>query len=112
MTSSHADQSVSVIGLQHLTTDDQRLTTASLVRNHPQNFAEISIANQSSFPELPFRLRFLRRQNVTQFRMSPLHLSRRRLLEALGSAFVRFQFRHKNPQKQLSALSLQLSSIC
>src|SRR5579862_1665637 len=41
--------------------------------------------------------------------MSPLHLSCRRLLEALGSARVRFQFRHNvlKSSCQLSAVSVQ-----
>src|SRR5581483_4981542 len=43
--------------------------------------------------------------------MSPLHLSRSRLFEALGGAFVRFQFRHRNPQKQPPARSLELSVL-
>jgi len=66
------------------------IINASLIRNHPQNFGEISIAHQTGLSELPLGLGFFRRQDVTQFRVSPLHLSRRRLLEALGSDLVRF----------------------
>jgi hypothetical protein len=42
---------------------------------------------------------------MAQARMSPLHFSGGGLLEALGSAFVRFQFRHNSSE---SAASRQL----
>ena len=76
------------------------LITASLVRNHTQHFGEIPIAHQTALSEFPLGFRFLRRQDVAQLRVSALHLPGRRLLEALGSALVRFQFRHKNLSNQ------------
>jgi hypothetical protein len=74
----------------------------SLVRNHPQNLGEIPITDEAAMAQLPFPFRVFGRQNVAQFRMAPLHLPRPGLLEALGSALVRFQFRHKKP----SAISI------
>ena len=68
----------------------------SLVRNHTLHFEEIAIAHQSGFAQLLLPLLTLRRQNVTQARMPPLHLPRPGFLKALGRALVRFQFRHKS----------------
>jgi hypothetical protein len=80
-------------------------TYFSLIWNHPQHFSEIPIAHQRGLSELAFVFRFLRRQDVTQLCVATLHLPRRRLLEALGSALVRLQFRHKNPREQLTTLA-------
>src|SRR5579859_2540 len=91
-----------------LTTDHRSLTTASLVRNHALHFGEIAIADQASVTQLAFPFRFFRGEDVAQFGMAPLHLSRRCQLEALGSAFVRFQFRHKNSK---TAVSSQPSAV-
>jgi hypothetical protein len=75
---------------------------SSLIRNHPQNFGEISIAHHRAVAKFPFHFGVFRRQDVTQFRVSPLHFSCARLLEALGSALVGFQFWHKNLKQTIS----------
>jgi hypothetical protein len=66
-----------------------------LVWNHALYFAQIAVADQRRRSQIPFSFLALRRQDVTQVRTSPLHLPGRRQFEALGSAFVGFQFRHK-----------------
>src|SRR5690349_22699671 len=114
MTSSHAEnRAIERSGhcaiFNHSMTQSPNHSMFSLVRNHPQHFAEISIAHQAGLAHLPLGFGFLGRQDVTQFRMSPLHLSLRRLLEALRSALVCFQFRHKNPQE--TAVSFQPSAV-
>jgi hypothetical protein len=62
----------------------------SLVWNHAQNFGQIAIADEAAVTQLPFLFGVFRRQDVPQFRVSPLHFSCSRLLKALGGAFVRF----------------------
>ena len=67
-----------------------------LIRNHALYFALIAVADQRRRSQIPFTFLALRRQNVPQVRSPPLHLSGPGYLEALGSALVRFQFRHKD----------------
>ena len=110
MTSSHTFRGSGARGQQktHTWFSDPRslpLVPRSLVRNHPQHFGEIAIAHQTALSEFPLGFRFLRRQDVAQLRVSALHLSCRRLLEALRSALVRFQLRHKNLSNQQLAMS-------
>jgi len=78
-----------------------------LIRNHPLYFAEVAGAYQSAFAQLAFPFLVFRGQDVAQVGMSALHLSRRGFFEALGRAFVRFQFRHSSSESQLSAISYQ-----
>ena len=67
--------------------------SSSLIRNHPQNFAEISITHQAGFAHLAFGFCFLGRQDVTQVRVSPLHLSRPGLiLKRLAAPLCVFNF--------------------
>jgi hypothetical protein len=42
--------------------------------------------------------------------MSALHLSARCLLEALGRAFMCFQFRHKSSEQGFAITSLKISN--
>src|SRR5271157_1355105 len=81
----------------------------SLVRNHPQYLGQIPVAYQPTVAQLALALGVLRRQDVAQVRMPALHLPGCSFLEALGSAFVRFQFRHRvlKSSRQLSAVSCQ-----
>jgi hypothetical protein len=72
------------------------LKSISLVRNHPQDFWQIGIADHGCHVQFAFPLRVLRGQDVAQKSLAALYLPRRSLLEALGSAFVCFQFRHKS----------------
>ncbi len=67
-----------------------------LIGNHPLDFAEIAIADQRGRAQFAFAFLGFGRQHVTQTGMSALHLAVGRFLEALGGAFVRFQFRHKS----------------
>jgi hypothetical protein len=62
----------------------------SLVRDHAQNFGEISVAYQATVAQLAFALGVLGSQDVTQVSVSPLHLPGGGFLEALGGAFVGF----------------------
>src|SRR5208282_4560344 len=84
-------------------------TMLLLIRNHPLHFAEIAIAYQRGRSQVAFAFLGLGAQHVAQAGMSALHLAVGRLLEALGGAFVRFQFRHKSSQsaagRQLPAAS-------
>jgi len=67
-----------------------------LIGNHPLNFVEIAIADQRGCAQLAFAFLGFGRQHVTQAGMPALHFAVGRFLEALGCAFVRFQFRHKS----------------
>jgi hypothetical protein len=81
------------------------------VRNHPLYFADVARAYQGAFPQLAFPFFIFGGQDVAQVRMSSLHFSRPGFFEALGCAFVRFQFRHKSSvaiSRQLSAFALNL----
>jgi len=62
----------------------------NLVRNHPLDFGCIRIAHQDGLAQLLLPLMRLGSQHMTQMRMMTHYLPRRSLLEALGSAFVRF----------------------
>ena len=62
----------------------------SLVRDHPQDFWQIGIADHSCSIELAFPLRILRSQDMAQKCFAALYLPRPRLLEALRGAFVCF----------------------
>ena len=59
---------------------------------------KISGADQRSGAQLAFALVRLGRQHMAQARMSPLHLAGGSFFEALGRAFVRFQFRHSSSE--------------
>jgi hypothetical protein len=67
-----------------------------LIGNHPLYFAEIAIADQRGRAQLAFAFFGFGRQHVTQAGMPAFHFAVGRFLEALGCAFVRFQFRHKS----------------
>src|SRR5271170_3342231 len=73
-----------------------------LIGDHPLYFAEVAIAYQRGCSQVPFAFLGFRTQHVAQAGMSALHLTVGRLLEALGGAFVRFQFRHKSSQSVAS----------
>src|ERR1039458_7751494 len=60
-----------------------------------------AVAHQGCFAQLAFAFLVLRRQDVAQVRMSALHLAGGGFLEALGRAFVRFQFRHSSSIRQI-----------
>jgi hypothetical protein len=67
-----------------------------LVRDHALHFFEIRVAYQHGVPQLFLTLLGLGGKDVAEKRFVPLDLSRPGFFEALGSAFVCFQFRHKN----------------
>src|SRR5258706_12117616 len=73
-----------------------------LIRDHPLYFAEIAGAYQGAFAQLAFTFFVFRGQDVAQVRMSALHFPGPGFLEALGRAFVRFQFRHKSSKSAVS----------
>jgi hypothetical protein len=75
------------------------------VRDHSCRFFVISVTYESSLAQVFLALLGLGTQNVTQIRLVPFDLSRPGLLEALGSAFVCFQFWHNSSQ-----LSIQISA--
>ena len=66
------------------------------VRNHAQDFGSVGVADQHRFRELVFALLSLGCQYMAKVRVTPLHLSGCGLLEALGGAFMCFQFRHRS----------------
>ncbi len=70
-----------------------------LVRNHAFDFRRIGIAHQSAFAQLLLPPLAFRGQDVAQVGMSALHLSAGGLFEALGRAFMCFQFRHKSSNR-------------
>jgi hypothetical protein len=61
-----------------------------LVRNHPLDLGRVRIADQNGLAQFLFPLVRLGSENVAQERFPPQYLPFRRLLEALGSAFVCF----------------------
>ena len=65
-----------------------------LIRNHPQDLGQIPVTDEAAMAQLAFPFRIFGRQDVTQFRVTPLHFPRPGFLEALGSALVGFEFRH------------------
>jgi hypothetical protein len=91
----------------------QRYTKKKLVRDHSLNFWLIRVAYQGAAAELALALLVLRSQDVAQKRMSALHLPRPGFLEALGGAFMCFQFWHIDFQfsSQHSAVSTQHSAL-
>jgi hypothetical protein len=94
----------SVVSLVFLPRRQGRSEDQLLVRNHAPHFALVPVAHQRGRSQIPFAFLALRRQDVPQVRSPPLYLPRPGYLEALGSALVRFQFRHRSPQKQPSVL--------
>ena len=59
-----------------------------LVRNHSLDLGRIRITHQHCLTQLAFTLLVLGSQHVAQMRMMTLDLASRRLLEALGGAFM------------------------
>jgi hypothetical protein len=72
------------------------VTTSLLIGNHPLYFAEVAVAYQRGRSQMAFAFLGLGTQHVAQAGMPAFHLAVGRLLEALGRALVRFQFRHKS----------------
>ena len=60
------------------------------VRNHPQDFGSVGVADQHRFRKLVFALLSLGGQDMAKMRMTPHHLSGCGFLEALGGAFMCF----------------------
>src|ERR1700678_3122222 len=79
-----------------------------LVRDHAQHFGQVSVTHQATVTQLTLALGALGSQDMTQVRTTPLHLPGCSFLEALGGAFVGFQFRHKSSK---SADSFQPSAF-
>jgi hypothetical protein len=76
-----------------LVANHEPLTTA-LVRDHPFDFGKIAMAHQHRFSQMALALLGFRTENVTQIRLVALYFSSPSFLEALGGAFMCFQFRH------------------
>ena len=77
------------------TGEDARRSIIRLIRDHPLHLVKIGITHQGGCSQLFLALLRFRSQDVAEIRLVPLDLPRPRLFEALGSAFVCFQFRHK-----------------
>src|SRR5579864_4947470 len=69
---------------------------SSVVRNHAQDFGSIRIADQHRFRELVLALLSLGSEHVAKVRMMTQHLAGGGFLEALGGAFMSFEFWHMN----------------
>jgi|tagenome__1003787_1003787.scaffolds.fasta_scaffold20754012_3 hypothetical protein len=67
----------------------------SLVRDHSFYFGGVGVTYQHRPTQVSLTFLVFRRQDVAQIRLGALHFSSRGLLEALGSAFVSFQFWHR-----------------
>jgi hypothetical protein len=81
---------------------ERAMAPVSHVRDHACRFLVITIANQSGFAQMFLALLRFGAQDMTQTGFMTLDFAGSRFFEALGSAFMCFQFRHKN---QVSGLS-------
>src|SRR5579864_1190616 len=96
--------------------NNQRSTinNESLIRDHPLDLRRIRIAHQDSLSQLLLTLVRLGGEHMAQMRVPAFHLPLGSFLEALGGAFVCFQFRHKFSialRSQRSALSTEMSQL-
>lgn len=66
----------------------------TLVRNHSLYFGRVRVADQRRGSQMALAFLLLGRQDVTQKRLLPFYLPATGLLEALGGAFMCFQFWH------------------
>ena len=66
----------------------------SHVRDHACRFFVITVAHQSGFAQMFLALLRFGAEDMTQTRFMTLDFAGSRFFEALGSAFVCFEFRH------------------
>src|SRR3981081_4143332 len=71
-----------------------------LIRDHALYFADVTITHQRRRSQIPFPFLTLGCQDVAKVRASALHLSGSSQFEALGSALVSLQFRHKSSKNR------------
>ena len=67
------------------------------VGNHAGHLLVVGVGNQNAVSELAFGFRLLRREDVPHFGLAAHKFARGRLFEALGSAPMRFEFGHGDP---------------
>ena len=67
---------------------------SSLVRDHPFYFEKIPIAYQYGLTQVTLASLGFRTEHVPQIRLMALYFASPSFLEALGSAFMCFEFRH------------------
>ena len=67
-----------------------RLIAECLVRDHPQDFSPVGIADKRSLGELILALRFLRGKDMALKSLGPFDFTGPGFLEPLGCAFVCF----------------------